>query len=239
MKLTIHQPEYMPWLGFFHKINMADVYIALDNVQYRHKYFQNRNKIRDVSGETWLNVPVSRKDRRLKLIKDVEIDNTDIKWQKNNWKRIYFGYKKAQYFNKYAGYFEGLCSTEWKLLVDLNLDIIKNCMKFLGITTKIIRASELGVEGNGEQLILDICKALKPDVYISGMSGIAGRGKEFEEKFLEEGIKVIYQEFHHPAYKQLYEPFIPNMSSIDLLFNYGGDSLSIIKGGKEQNEKSY
>jgi hypothetical protein len=218
----------MPWLGFFHKISMADVYVALDNVQYQHKYFQNRNKIRDFSGEIWLNVPVLRKGKRSQLIKDVEINNGEERWQEKNWKRIYFSYKDAPYFSMYADYFENLYSKDWQLLVDLNLDIIQNCLKFLGINTKIIRASELGIEGQGEQLILDLCKALDPEVYISGITGIAGGGRAFEDKFLEEGIQVIYQEFHHPIYKQLHEPFIPNMSSIDLLFNHGEDSLSII-----------
>lgn len=228
-RITIHQPEHMPWLGFFHKISMADVYVVLDNVQYRHKYFQNRNKIRDISGETWLNVPVLGKTRR-SLIKDVEIDNSNnSRWGGRNWKRIYFSYKNAPYFTMYADYFENLYSKEWQLLIDLNLDIIQNCLEFFNINTKIIRASELGIEGQGEQLILDLCKKLHPDVYISGTLGIAGKGKAFEGKFLEQGIKVIYQEFHHPIYKQLYEPFIPNMSLIDLLFNHGPKSLSIIK----------
>ena len=87
MKVTIHQPEHMPWLGFFHKISMADVYVALDNVQYQHKYFQNRNKIRDVSGEIWLNVPVLRKGKRSQLIKDVEINTGEERWQEKNWKK--------------------------------------------------------------------------------------------------------------------------------------------------------
>jgi hypothetical protein len=212
---------------------MADVYVALDNVQYQHKYFQNRNKIRDFSGEIWLNVPVLRKGKRSQLIKDVEINKGEERWQEKNWKRIYFSYKDAPYFSMYADYFENLYSTDWQLLVDLNLDIIQNCLKFFGINTKIIRASELGIEGQGEQLIVDICKALHPDVYISGITGIAGKGRAFEGKFLEEGIQVFYHEFHHPIYKQLHEPFIPNMSSIDLLFNYGEGSLDMIKEGQE------
>jgi len=202
MKLTIHQPEHMPWLGFFHKISLADVYVALDNVQYRHKYFQNRNKIRDVSGEVWLNLPVLKKDLRT-LIKDVRIDNNSSRWREKNWKRIYYSYKNAPHFKEYESYFENLYQGQWDRLSDFNLDVIKNCMKFLGIETNIILSSELGIEGEGEQLILDICKEFKPEVYISGPTGIAGRGKEYEKHFIDEGVPVIYHDFTHPVYKQL------------------------------------
>lgn len=230
MHITIHQPEHLPWLGFFHKINMADVYVVLDNVQYRHKYFQNRNRIRASSGEVWLNVPILRKCKRFQLIKEVAINNDIERWQQKNWKSIYLNYKKAPCFAKYAEYFEELYSKEWQLLVDLNIDIIKNCLQFLGITVQVVYASQLKVEGRGEQLVLDICKALNADVYISGISGIAGKGKDYKDKFSEHGIKVIYDDFHHPIYKQLYEPFLPCMSIIDLLFNHGDKSLDIING---------
>ena len=230
MKVTIHQPEHMPWLGFFHKISAADVYVALDNVQYRHKYFQNRNKIRSFSGEAWLNVPVLRKNKRSQLLGKVEINNGEKRWQQKDWKSIYLNYKKAPYFADYADYFEDVYKREWQLLADLNLDIIQNCLHFLDINTKVIRASELGVEGLGAQLVLDICKVLDTGVYISGISGIAGNGRDYEDRFFEQGIKVIYDEFHHPIYKQLHEPFLPCMSVIDLLFNHGPNSLNIIKG---------
>jgi len=233
MNVTIHQPEYMPWLGFFHKIKMADVYVVLDNVQYRHRYFQNRNKIKSSSGELWLNVPVLRKGKGFQLIKDVAIDNTETRWMEKNNRRISINYKKAPYFTKYAKYFEYLHTREWRLLVDLNMDIIQNCLKFLHIETKVVRASELGIEEQGEQLILDICKALHADIYISGKVGIAAKGRTFETKFNEQGIEVIYQEFCHPRYKQLWGSFTPYLSIVDLLFNYGEKSLDVIKGGDQ------
>lgn len=230
MRITIHQPEHLPWIGFFHKIGIVDIYVALDNVQYRHKYFQNRNRIRGSSGEEWLNVPVLVKGRRPQLIEDVEINSTDKRWKQKNWKAIFLNYRKSSYFARYSDYFEVLYTKEWKFLADLNLNIIQNCMRFLGLNTKIVKASQLGVSGKGPQLLLDICKALNADIYVSGISGIAGKGKVYEDDFSRYGIKVIYDEFHHPVYEQMRKPFMPCMSIIDLLFNHGAKSMDIING---------
>lgn len=230
MRLTIHQPEYMPWLGFFHKIAQADVFVFLDNVQYRHKYFQNRNRIRGACGELWLNVPVLRKARREQLINEVEINNTEKTWRQKNWKTICLNYKKSPFFSGYSDYFNNIFIKEWFLLAQLNMEVIRKCLDLLDIKVEILRASDLGVTAESEQLVLEICRTLKADEYISGISGIAGKGKSFELEFAKHNIKVKYDEFFHPIYKQLREPFMPCMSVIDLLFNHGPKSLEIING---------
>ena len=222
MILTIHQPEFMPWLGFFDKINLSDTVVLLDNVQYRHKYFQNRNKIKGVNGEVWINVPIIRngKTRNIGLIKDIQINNNE-NWSQKILKSIEFNYKKSKDFNIYYPIINDIFNKEWKLLVDLNVHIIKEFSNILNINTKIIRSSELDIEGNGEKLILDICKKFSPQQYISGPTGIAGRGKEYEPHFTKEGIEVLYHEFEHPVYEQVNGPFISHMAFIDKLFNNG------------------
>ena len=226
MILTIHQPEYLPWMGFFNKIMYSDVYVALDNVQYRHKYFQNRNRISTNNGECWLNVPVYRRGSRDLFIQDVKINN-NLKWRGKTWKTIFLNYKNSPYFDQYSDYFESLYLRDWDNLVELNMDVIKSVCKFLGLRTKIVRSSDLGIDGLGVNLILDICKKFNPDIYISGESGIAGRGK-CDDEFAKTGIKVLYQNFKHPKYSTVY-PFVPNMSILDLLFNCGSDSVDILK----------
>ena len=188
MILTIHQPEFMPWLGFLDKASLADTIVLLDNVQYRHKYFQNRNKIKDINGkDIWLNVPVIRngKTRNIGLIKDIKIDNNQ-NWDKKILKTIEFNYRKSPYFTKYYPLLEEIFSHKWDKLVDLNINIIKIAFDLLNNKTEIIRSSELGIEGNGEKLILDICKHFHPKQYISGPTGIAGKGKEYEPNFTKE-----------------------------------------------------
>ena len=220
--LTIHQPEFMPWLGFIDKASMADTIVLLDNVQYRHKYFQNRNKIKGNNGEMWLNVPIIRKGktRDIGLIKDIKINNNE-NWRKKIIRSIEFNYKKSNNFEKYFPLIEDIFNKEWELLSELNIYIIQKIFNKLNINTKIIRASELNIEGTGEKLILDICKEFNPEYYISGPTGIAGRGKGYEYNFFKEGIKVKYHGFIHPVYKQLHGSFLPHMSIIDKMFNNG------------------
>jgi len=229
MIVSIHQPEHLPWLGFFDKMRQCDIFVLLDNVQYQHKYFQNRNKIRSSNGETWLNVPVLTKGRREQLINEVEIDNREVRWREKCWGSISLNYQKAPFFERYRNSFKNLYEKEWYLLFDLNAFIITYIARELNLNVKLVKASELQVSGSGERLILDICKELGAKTYISGVSGIAGRGKAFESEFLKEGIEVVYQEFRHTTYHQVYQPFLPNMSIIDLLFNEGLRSLAIIE----------
>lgn len=227
MKITIHQPEHMPWLGFFHKINMADVYVVLDNVQYRRRYFQNRNKIRTKEGWRWVIVPLVKEKRDELLIKDTRIFTDDFAWNEDNLKTIYQNYCTAKYFKHHWSDFKEIYSKINTHLLDLNLGLIRFFLKKLGVMKEIVFASSLGVSGEKGELIFNICKAIGAKAYISGISG-----KDYLDfkKFEMNGIEVIIQEFHHPVYQQLHKPFIPCLSIIDLLFNHGEKSLDLING---------
>ena len=224
MKVTIHQPEHLPWLGFFHKVAQAELFVILDNVQFRKNYFQNRNKIRTAGGWTWVKVPVTHGSDT--LIKDIAISD-DSRWGKKWWGTIFYSYKKANFFEKYSGKLHDTVNREWKLLSELNIALIEILLGYLGVDVKIVKASDLSVKGKGSELILEICKEAGASTYLSGISG-----KDYlkTEDFRKEDIEIVYQEFHHPIYKQLHEPFMPCMSVIDLLFNHGDDSLDIING---------
>lgn len=224
MKVTIHQPEHMPWLGFFHKLSCVDTLVILDNVQFRKNYFQNRNKIRTKGGWLWLSVPVQHSGDT--AIKDVRIA-ADRRWRKKWWDSLFFSYKKAEYFDLYSGRVRDLICADFDGVSSLNVSLIKLLSEVLGIGPDYILASELNVNGTGSGLILDICKALGADEYLSGISG-----KDYLrlDDFSRNDIRVVFQEFHHPVYRQLHEPFMPGMSVIDLIFNYGDKSLDVIKG---------
>ena len=227
MRITIHQPEHMPWLRFFHKINMADMYVILDNVQFRKDYFQNRNQIRTAYGKTWITVPLKRRNK-IQLIKDVEIAY-DHKWIKRYLNLINQNYAKSPLYAKYIHELASIIKNEYSRLCELNISLIMFLFKCLGIDKKVIRASELQLpySKGGTEVNLNICKALSANVYISG---ILGKNYLDENIFRDNNIKLVYQQFQHPAYKQLYEPFIPCMSAIDLLFNHGDKSIDIING---------
>ena len=225
MKITIHQPEHMPWLGFFHKINMADTYVILDSVQFSKNYFQNRNKIRTANGWCWLTVPVKNKSGQ--RINEVRIDNSNKRWKKKYWDSIFYSYKKARFFNEYSKDIKTILERDYSYISELNIELIKKILEFLNININVIKSSDLKVKGKSTELLLKICQGLGADTYVSGISG-----KEYlnTDSFKNNGINVVFQEFHHPIYKQLHEPFMTDMSIIDALFCRG--NLDIIEAYK-------
>jgi len=226
MILSVHQPQYLPWIGYFHKIYKSDAFVFLDNVQYKAREYQNRNRIRIKEGCMWLTMPVLKSDNPYPNISDVRIDNFQD-WRKRHWRAICVNYSPSPFFAKYSGFFEEAYKKEWALLVDLNVSVINYILDSLKINKPIYFESNLNVETKNTQRIIDICKAVKADTYLSG---IGGRDYLEEGLFGANGIKLIYQDFRHPEYSQRYAPFMPFMSIIDLLFNHGPDSLKILAG---------
>jgi hypothetical protein len=225
MIVTIHQPEHMVWLGFIHKVLKADTFVILDTVQFRKNYFQNRNKIRSKNDFDWLTVPLSKASSKT-LIKDIKI-SYDHGWEKTYLRKIYENYRKAPFFKNYYNTIEDIVHKKFESLVDLNLEILKNCFMWFNVKTEMVLASSLNLENviGGTEVNLQICKALDASVYLSGPSG-----KDYLDvnRFQEANIKIVFHEFSHPVYNQMYEPFLPYMSAIDLLFNYGDKAINIL-----------
>ena len=226
--VAIHQPNYLPWLGYFYKICQSDVFVFLDNVQYTKNNIINRNKIKTPQGAMWLTVGVLTKGHRGQLISEVEINN-GVAWNKVHKKSIFQNYSKAAYFEKYSPFFEHIYDSDWGKLADLNEALIKLICKLLGIKDiKFIRASELAVSGTETRLLMNICKEVGADTYLSGFGG----KKYMDEKAFEQtGISLRYYDFKYPTYNQLWGEFIPNLSIIDLLFNEGDESVNILLKG--------
>jgi hypothetical protein len=225
MIVTIHQPEHLPWLGFFDKMRQADKFVLLDTTQFAKDDFQNRNRIKTAKGPTWLTVPVYKKSKSHQLIADTEICN-DRNWRQRSWSLIEQNYREASFYSEHADFFKQLYARTWTRLTDLNLEIIGYLREQLGLHTELILASELGVyEQGGTQVNLTICRELGAEVYLSGSHG---RNYLDQDLFREDGIEVTYQDFKHPEYPQLWGPFQSHMSTLDLLFNCGNESLQII-----------
>ncbi|MCK4634739.1 MAG: WbqC family protein [Candidatus Aenigmarchaeota archaeon] len=230
MIVGIHQPNYIPWLGYFYKIAKSDVFVLLDNVNYTKNSFINRNKIKTQNGGVWLTVNVLTKGRYGQLINEVEIDNSKL-WNKVHWKTIFFNYSKAPLFNEYGHFLEEIYERKWEKLIDLNESLIKLICELSGIkNVKFIRASELNASGNGTDLLIDICKKLGADTYLSGFGG---RNYMEEKKFKGDDIELKYYDFKHPIYKQLWDGFVPNLSVIDFLFN-DSSIINMLNGTTEE-----
>ena len=224
MIISVHQPQYLPWLGYFHKICSSSEFVFLDNVQYKVREYQNRNRIRTADGWMWLTVPVLKAEHSYPNISSVRIDNSRD-WRTQHWKSLISNYGHAPFFKKYGGFFEDMYGMDWDKLAEFNIYTVKGIARLLGIDRPIYFESQLNIDTKNTQRIIDICKALKADTYLSGDGG----KKYLDEKlFAHNGIRLAYQDFKHPEYKQRYALFEPFMSIIDLLFNHGSDSLKML-----------
>ena len=227
MILTAHQPVYLPWLGLFHKIALADLYCYFDVAQYQTKDFNNRNRIKTHDGSMWLSVPVESKNHFEKRVGEIRIVQNG--WQRKHLKSIQIAYQKTRYFSQYIAEIESLLALHSSgTLGDLNLEMLRFFLRCLNIQTPIVKASDYEFEGAKSDLVLDMCVKLGANLY---MFGAQGRNYADNEKFRSCGVEPYFQQYNHPVYHQLYGAFLPNMSVIDLLFNEGPASREIILAG--------
>jgi len=220
MIVAIHQPNYLPYLGFFDKMAKSDIFVIYDDAQFNKSDFQHRNRIRIYHGWKWLTVPV---DKKRIPINEVKIRNEiktwkGVKWAEDHFNNIRDNYKDTPYYSIYEEELMRIYNKKHEKLVDLNMELIRFLMKAFDIDVEIVFSSDLGFTSKSTQRLVEIVEALGGDVYLSGP-----KGKDYLDVSLFErrGIKVIFQDFMHPVYKQRYEGFIPNMSAIDALFNVG------------------
>jgi hypothetical protein len=195
MNVTIHQPEHLPWTGFFHKMMCADLYVYLDHVQYRKGYFQNRNKIVNAQGAVaWATVPLKSGNMN-EPIKDKKISQG---YSKKYLALIESSYKKSKYFDKYFDKFKVIILSEHRNLVDLNLDIIDFFRRELKINTPTIRSSSLEIYSIKSDMILDICLSQNADSYISGPSGLNYLDLD---SFDNNDIEMLIHQYTPPTYQ--------------------------------------
>ncbi len=224
MILTAHQPVYLPWLGLFHKIALADLFCYFDIVQYQRKDYNNRNKIKTSNGELWLSVPVESKNHLNKNVSKILIVQGN--WVKKHLKSIELNYKKTPFFKDYFPELQSILINESKnSLGHLNLKLLEYFMECLSIDTQIVKASDYSFDGIWSDLVLDMCVRLGADSYIFGE-----QGKNYADvkAFKEAEIVVEFQNYIHPVYRQMGRDFLPYMSIIDLLFNEGDKSFDML-----------
>jgi len=230
MIVSMNQPAYLPWLGYFHRIAISDVHVVLDHVQFEKNSFTNRNRIRTAGGTTWLTVPVLTSGRFGSLaINTLEIDQRSA-WGQKHWRTIEQNYRKAPFFAQHAAFFQTVYRKDWRLLSDLCRVLTEYLLDALGISTPLRYSSTMEPEGVKDMLVLSLCKRAGADTYLSGP---LGRNYLRESLFSEGGVTVRYHDYHHPHYPQLGpRPFDASMSVIDLLFNCGPESLAVLCSGQ-------
>jgi hypothetical protein len=227
-RVAIHQPHYLPWPGYFDKIRQADLFVYLDNVQFQRRGFQNRNRIKTANSTSWLTVPVHAD--RPSRIDTVTI--ADDKWRRRHATAIANAYAQAPHIGLFHDGLRPIIDGSPARLVDLNILVITWAMTCLGIETPVLRASDLGVSGHKEQLILEICERVGATHYLSGEGA---RCYQQAEHFAQRGLVLEYHMAEVSPYPQCHAAagFEPDLSTLDLLLNTGGQASGYIQGRRE------
>ena len=232
MIASAHQPHFLPWLGYFDKILRSEVFVVLDHVQFERQNFQNRTRIKARSGARWITVPVRQRSRDERIV-DKEIDpapDGDMPWGEKMFRTLENAYSRTKHFRDHRAFFREALLRPWTRLVDLDDALLRHLLAALDIRTPIVTSSSLGrIEGARSEMIVDLCRAVGADTYLSGSGG--ARDYLDLDLFERAGVRVEWQAFAHPRYPQLAPPagFVPRMSAVDLLFNCGPESASILR----------
>jgi len=223
--LSSHQPVYLPWLGFFHKLAVADLFVILDNVPYTRYLYYNRNTINSKNGPIQLTVPVQFSSTEVQFHNELRISNKS-NWAKKHWTSINHAYSKSPFFHSFSEELFEIYHSDWSLLIDLNMRLIKFFMNHLGINTKIIMASDNNFKGKKSTLILDMACKLEANAFIFGK---LGRGYADIDSFINSEVAPIFQNYIHPEYSQYKDKnFESYLSALDLLSFHGAQSKSIM-----------
>jgi hypothetical protein len=222
--VSINQPAYLPWLGYFDRIAASDLHVVLDHVQFEKGSFVNRNRVLAASGPVWLTVPVRTKGRFGALpISELEIDEA-TGWRRKHWTTLRQAYGRAPHFAEHEPFFASVYEREWPLLAPLCAEVTGYLLRAFGIATPLVRSGELEPRGAKSELVLDLCVTAGATTYLSGP---LGRDYLDEQPFAERGISVAYQDYAHPEYTQLRPGFEPRLAAVDLLFNLGSEARAL------------
>lgn len=219
MIVTIHQPEHLPYFGFLDKVNKSDVFVVLDDVDFKKNNFQNRNQILTPNGAKWLSIPVE-----MSGVDDKYINARKIKgdWKQSYINQIIEAYKKYDFFNQGFQLIEEMLNIESNLLVEYNLKYTKKLFELLDIDTELVYSSNLNIQTTKTQRLYDICKSLGGTKYLAGQGAI----DYLDEIVFKDDMKLLKHTFVHPRYEQRNSSeFVPYMSSLDFIMSIGIDNL--------------
>jgi len=218
MIAAAHQPNYLPWAGYFYKMARCDIFVFLDSVQYSRTSYTARCSIKQSDGRaSWLSVPVLKKGRYYQNVGQVIIDNQKP-WQVEHLKTLGSCYSRTPHFKEYSWLLDLVYRQNWENLSQLNRTVTMKLADHLGLKTKFVSLSELGIHGRSTEMLVSLCRTLKADQYLSGSGG---KNYLDQGQFQQAGIELKYTEYQPQPYPQLWGEFVPGLSVLDLLFNCG------------------
>ncbi len=222
-RVAIHQPNFLPYPGFFSKMLRADVFVLYDTAQFSRREYHNRNRIKTSQGVRWITVPV--KVSGFPPIAAVDVDNAQD-WQRKIWKSLEVNYGRAPYFDRYAPELKRLLGERhWARLADLNCELIGLLGKLLAIDTRLVLASELvpATDGDATEKLVNLVRAAGGDTYVSGPGG-----RHYLDKAKFGEVRLEYVEYTAVAYPQLWGAFVPNLCIVDALMNCGPKAWALL-----------
>ena len=217
MIISIHQPDYIPYIGYFYKIAQSDVFVFLDDAQYSNDNMHQWNRIKTPQGECRLKIPV--KYEFGDSINTV-VTRDDLKWREKHVKTIEMNYVRAPYFSEFFPNIKEIILSDHANLAELNIELNTHICNRFGIGKRFLRSSDMGISTRKEERVIDICVSLGGSEYISGNGA---RAYQTEEHFTSRGVALRYTDYHPFEYEQLWGDFIPNLSILDYIFNCGYD----------------
>jgi len=227
MTAAIHQPNFVPWLGYFYKIAACDLFVILDDVQFSKNGFINRNRVKTPQGELWLTLPVEQSGRFGQKICETLVKGKEQITPKLL-RTIKMNYSKSPHLLTWYPQLEEILLNKQLNLAEINLELIRWICGILGVTTPFRRSSELsGITGESTERLVSICKSVGADTYLSGLGG-----NKYQEAdmYAAAGIQLVTSPFAHPVYKQPWGEFMPNLSVLDALFNCGSEARAFLGG---------
>lgn len=217
MYIAIHQPDYLPYIGYFYKIAQVDTFVFLDDCQFSNDNMHHWNRIKTPQGECRLKIPIACKFGD--AINEAQ-SKDELKWKDKHLKTIEMNYKKAKYFNDFFPAFKELLNAKYNNLADMNVTLNTWICDCFGLKPKFIRTSQMNIKTVREEKVIDICIACNEKIYISGNGA---KAYQVEQHFTDRGVQLKYTDYHPFEYPQLWKSFIPNMSIIDYICNCGFD----------------
>jgi len=229
LKLAIIQPSYIPWRGYFHQIQKADVFMFYDDVQYDKHGWRNRNRVKTANGTIWLTIPVAARGNVVECTPINEIRCAGRSWRRKHWATLQQSYGRTPHFERYAPLLESFYAQSEERLAELTIELTRTLARELGIAdTRLVRSSELsGIEGAGTDRLIVLLRAVGADHFISGPTA---RAYIDEAKLADAGVTLEYMRYEYPEYEQWYPPYDPHVSILDLLFMQGESAGDYIWG---------
>ena len=237
MLVAIHQPNYLPWLGYLSRMACADLFVVLDHVQFQRRNYQNRTRVRIDGEPRWLSVPLEQRSRD-ESIAEKRIDNRLA--GPRHWARIHgltlrHAYREAPHLAHYLPALQAIYETPFERLVDLNAALLEFLRDAFAIRTPLVKSSSLAPQGARSDLVLDICRRVGARALLVGLGG--SRAYLDREAFARAGVSLVLQEFRHPEYRQCGAGFTPGLSAIDLLLNCGPEARRLLDAALPAEER--